>query len=110
MQTMPAPSIVPGDIVIPPEENRDRFTAEETNPVKSVATDPVSTFSADVDTASYSFVRKALMAGEIPNHDSVRVEEMINYFPYDWPGPETRPSRSRRPSPLCRRRGMPIRG
>ncbi|CAN7477417.1 VWA domain-containing protein [Pararhizobium sp. LjRoot255] len=89
MQTMPAPSIVPGDIVIPREENRDRFTSDETNPVKSVATDPVSTFSADVDTASYSFVRKALMAGEIPDTDSVRVEEMINYFPYDWPGPES---------------------
>jgi Ca-activated chloride channel homolog len=89
MQTMPAPSIVPSDIVIPREENRDRFTSDETNPVKSVATDPVSTFSADVDTASYSFVRKALMAGEMPNHDSVRIEEMINYFPYDWPGPET---------------------
>ncbi|CAN7346673.1 VWA domain-containing protein [Pararhizobium sp. LjRoot235] len=89
MRTMPAPSIVPSDIVLPQEENRDRFTSGDTNPVKSVATDPVSTFSADVDTASYSFVRKALMAGEIPDPDSVRVEEMINYFPYDWPGPES---------------------
>ncbi len=86
------PAIAPNSdtqMVQQPEENRDRFTAEETSRVKSVATDPVSTFSADVDTASYSFVRKALMAGEIPNHDSVRVEEMINYFPYDWPGPES---------------------
>ena len=82
-----APS--PVDSLSRPEENRDRFTAAETNPVKSVATDPVSTFSADVDTASYSFVRKALMAGEMPDPDSVRVEEMINYFPYDWPGPES---------------------
>jgi Ca-activated chloride channel family protein len=89
MRTMPAPSIVPSDIVLPQEEDRDRFTSGETNPVKSVATEPMSTFSADVDTASYSFVRKALMAGEIPNHASVRVEEMINYFPYDWPGPES---------------------
>lgn len=77
------------DTLSQPEENRDRFTSDETNPVKSVATDPVSTFSADVDTASYSFVRKALMAGEMPDPDSVRVEEMINYFPYDWPGPES---------------------
>jgi len=89
MQTMPAPSIVPGDIVLPQEENRDRFASGDTNPVKNVATDPVSTFSADVDTASYSFVRKVLMAGEMPDPDSVRVEEMINYFPYDWPGPKT---------------------
>ncbi|WP_349434721.1 VWA domain-containing protein [Pararhizobium sp. A13] len=81
-----APS--PVDTLLRPEENRDRFTSDETNPVKSVATDPVSTFSADVDTASYSFVRKALMAGEMPDPDSVRVEEMINYFPYDWPGPK----------------------
>ncbi|MBW9062275.1 VWA domain-containing protein [Rhizobium herbae] len=89
IRSMPAPSIVPSDVMPPPEENRDRFTSGETNPVKSVATDPVSTFSADVDTASYSFVRKALMAGEMPDPDSVRVEEMINYFPYDWPGPES---------------------
>lgn len=73
-----------------PEENRDRFTVAEINPVKSVATDPVSTFSADVDTASYSFVRKSLMAGQMPDRDSVRVEEMINYFPYDWPGADSK--------------------
>ncbi|MCV9960859.1 VWA domain-containing protein [Pararhizobium sp. BT-229] len=88
MRTMP--STMPGDIVIPQEENRDRFTSADTNPVKSVATDPVSTFSADVDTASYSFVRKSLMAGQMPDPDSVRVEEMINYFPYNWPGPDSK--------------------
>ncbi len=84
------PSPVPQDTVAQPEENRDRFTEADTNPVKSVATDPVSTFSADVDTASYSFVRKALMAGQLPDRDSVRVEEMINYFPYDWAGPDNK--------------------
>ncbi|WP_426235980.1 vWA domain-containing protein [Pararhizobium sp. DWP1-1-3] len=85
---MPSPSPAPVDTLAQPEENRDRFSSADTNPVKSVATDPVSTFSADVDTASYSFVRKSLMAGEMPDPDSVRVEEMINYFPYDWPGPD----------------------
>ena len=75
---------------MPQEDTRDRFTSTDTNPVKSVATDPVSTFSADVDTASYSFVRKSLMAGQMPDRDSVRVEEMINYFPYDWPGPDSK--------------------
>ena len=70
--------------------NRDRFTSVDTNPVKSVATDPVSTFSADVDTASYSLVRRSLMAGQMPDRDSVRVEELINYFPYDWPGPDSK--------------------
>lgn len=88
-QPYASPPILPGDQVMPQEENRDRFSSEDTNPVKSVATAPVSTFSADVDTASYSFVRKALMAGTLPDKDSVRVEEMINYFPYDWPGPES---------------------
>ncbi len=88
-EAMPAPSFLPSDILMPQEENRDRFSSEDTNPVKSVITDPVSTFSADVDTASYSFVRKALFAGALPDKDSVRVEEMINYFPYDWSGPQS---------------------
>jgi Ca-activated chloride channel family protein len=89
-EIMPSPLPMPQDMVAQPEENRDRFTVADTNPVKSVATDPVSTFSADVDTASYSFVRKSLMAGQMPNRDSVRVEEMINYFPYDWAGPDNK--------------------
>ncbi|MET3777604.1 vWA domain-containing protein [Rhizobium alvei] len=70
------------------EDNRDRFVGKEVNPVKSVATDPVSTFSIDVDTASYAFARRELMYGQLPPADSVRVEEMINYFPYDWKGPD----------------------
>jgi Ca-activated chloride channel family protein len=89
-ESLAMPSPVPVDSVSQPEENRDRFISTDTNPVKSVATDPVSTFSADVDTASYSFVRKSLMAGQMPDRDSVRVEEMINYFPYDWPGPDSK--------------------
>jgi len=54
------------------------------------AEEPVSTFSIDVDTASYSFVRRALMQGVLPQKDAVRVEEMVNYFPYDYPLPESR--------------------
>ncbi|MBO6716483.1 MAG: VWA domain-containing protein [Rhizobiaceae bacterium] len=71
------------------EENRDRFQNFDTNPVRSALESPVSTFSIDVDTASYSFIRRALKEGFMPNPDSVRVEEMINYFPYDWAGPES---------------------
>ena len=71
------------------EENRDKFDAKEINPVKQVAAEPVSTFSIDVDTASYSFVRRALNSGHLPPKDAVRVEEMINYFPYAYPAPET---------------------
>nr|WP_225166878.1 VWA domain-containing protein [Ensifer sp. IC4062] len=86
MEIMPAPT-TPADNLPPPVENRERFGNADANPVKSVASEPVSTFSADVDTASYSFVRRSLMAGEMPNRDAVRVEEMVNYFPYDWPRP-----------------------
>jgi Ca-activated chloride channel family protein len=71
-------------------EGEDKFRHVEVNPVKRVAQDPVSTFSVDVDTASYSFVRRALNAGALPPQDSVRVEEMINYFDYAWPLPESR--------------------
>lgn len=70
------------------DPNHERFANAAANPIKSVATDPVSTFSADVDSASYSFVRRSLTGGAMPDPQSVRVEEMINYFPYDWPGPD----------------------
>ena len=79
------------ELVIQPhiDQGRDRFEAKESNPVKSVAAEPVSTFSIDVDTASYSFVRRSLNAGRLPPKDAVRVEEMINYFPYDYARPES---------------------
>ncbi|WP_421593485.1 vWA domain-containing protein [Shinella sp. M27] len=89
-RTVTQPSAVADSIAMPmPEENRERFASADPNPVKSVATDPVSTFSADVDTASYSYMRGALLGGSLPEPDSVRVEELVNYFPYDWKGPET---------------------
>jgi Ca-activated chloride channel family protein len=71
-------------------ENRDRFQHFDVNPVKRTATEPVSTFSADVDTASYSFVRRQLNDGVLPPADAVRVEEMVNYFDYAWPVPASR--------------------
>jgi Ca-activated chloride channel family protein len=72
------------------EYGRDRFAAAAANPVKSVASEPVSTFSIDVDSASYAFVRRALNSAQLPPKEAVRVEEMINYFPYDYPLPEDR--------------------
>ena len=81
------------DVLAPPpaiEQNRDRFTDITANPVKQVATDPLSTFSIDVDTSSYSFVRRSLMQNLLPPKDAVRVEEMVNYFPYDYAGPADR--------------------
>jgi Ca-activated chloride channel family protein len=70
-------------------EDRDRFQSFDTNPIRSALESPVSTFSIDVDTASYAFMRRALKEGVLPGADTVRVEEMINYFPYDWAGPES---------------------
>ena len=69
------------------DQGRDRFTDIQSNPVKVTREDPVSTFSIDVDTSSYSFVRAALNQNVLPQKDAVRVEELINYFPYDYPGP-----------------------
>ncbi|GAB3104234.1 VWA domain-containing protein [Aestuariicella hydrocarbonica] len=69
------------------EQGRDRFEHAESNPVKRVSQSPVSTFSIDVDTASYSFVRRQLNHGRLPQKDAVRLEEMVNYFPYDYPLP-----------------------
>ncbi len=81
--------VAPSDMPMPQPENRDRVEDFKTNPVRSAVEDPVSTFSIDVDTASYSFVRRSLKEGVLPQADTVRVEEMINYFPYDWKGPDT---------------------
>ena len=66
-----------------------RYPHVESNAVHETAADPVSTFSIDVDTASYSKVRRFLNRGERPPVDAVRPEELINYFPYDYPAPAT---------------------
>jgi len=79
------------DMLPPPVEQafRDKFDSRDINPVKQVAQEPVSTFSIDVDTASYAFARRALNSGRLPPKDAVRVEEFINYFPYNYPQPES---------------------
>lgn len=86
---MAQPSTAPADQMPLPEQNRDRVEDFKSNPVRAALEDPVSTFSIDVDTASYSFVRRSLREGIVPRADTVRVEEMINYFPYDWKGPDS---------------------
>lgn len=80
--TMPAP------MGMPQPENRERYGQINDNPIKLVAEAPVSTFSVDVDTGSYSNVRRLLNAGALPPSDAVRVEELINYFPYDYAQPQ----------------------
>lgn len=79
--------IISAEEVAPPGRLQDKFAEIEQNPVKLVANDPVSTFSVDVDTASYAFMRSAINRGVLPQKDAVRVEEMINYFNYDYAAP-----------------------
>ncbi len=69
---------------------RDSFQSFEENQIKIVKEEPVSTFSIDVDTSSYAFMRRQINSGVLPQKDSVRIEEMINYFDYSYPLPETR--------------------
>ncbi len=69
------------------DTGRDKFETITTNPVKQVSVEPVSTFSIDVDTASYTFIRRQLNRGVLPQKNAVRIEEMINYFDYDYPVP-----------------------
>ncbi|WP_170330286.1 vWA domain-containing protein [Ruegeria arenilitoris] len=83
-----APSLGQDDLRIAPEQNTEAFANADTNPLKITSEDPVSTFSIDVDTASYSIIRSSLMRGQLPPKDAVRVEEMVNYFPYSFPAPE----------------------
>jgi len=79
------------DAIHTPEEptNREKYAHLEENQTKLVSEKPVSTFSIDVDTGSYTNVRRMLNQGQLPPHDAVRIEEMINYFTYDYPPPKT---------------------
>ena len=83
----PSPSVTP-DLMKPAVENTEAYSNEAPNPVKVTAEEPVSTFSIDVDTASYAVVRSSLTGGYLPTPDQVRIEEMVNYFPYAYAAPE----------------------
>lgn len=67
--------------------NTEEYDKINENEFKTVKTNPLSTFSIDVDTASYSNVRRFIKYNQVPPKDSVRIEEMINYFSYDYPQP-----------------------
>ncbi|MFK8048972.1 MAG: von Willebrand factor type A domain-containing protein [Halioglobus sp.] len=69
--------------------DREHYLHYEESPVKLVVEDPVSTFSIDVDTASYANIRRMIVKeGRLPPSDAVRLEEMINYFGYEYPVPD----------------------
>ncbi|RMH86380.1 VWA domain-containing protein [Pseudomonas sp. AOB-7] len=67
---------------------REQYQTYADNPVFAVAETPVSTFSIDVDTGSYANVRRFLNGGQLPPKDAVRLEELVNYFPYAYPLPQ----------------------
>lgn len=80
------PSVDPAPVA--QEGDTEAFANTDASPVKVTRDAPVSTFSIDVDTASYGIVRSSLERGELPPAEAVRVEEMINYLPYAYPSPD----------------------
>ncbi|MBL4661502.1 MAG: VWA domain-containing protein [Alcanivoracaceae bacterium] len=69
------------------ERNAENYQHFKDNRIKLTQNHPVSTFSIDVDTGAYSNMRRMLNNGLIPPKDAIRVEELINYFSYDYPNP-----------------------
>ena len=68
--------------------NTEEYTTFESNRFLSVLTSPLSTFAADVDTSSYALFRRKVLSGERIPADSIRIEEMLNYFHYDYAQPK----------------------
>jgi Ca-activated chloride channel family protein len=88
---MPMPSsMMQADVALPGyrEQNREQYQKLADNPVHAVTDTPVSTFSIDVDTGSYANVRRFLNGGQLPPQNAVRLEELVNYFPYAYPLPK----------------------
>ncbi len=85
-----APAVVadarPLDIPAP-DFNTEAYDRIEDNRFLQVSNNPLSTFSIDVDTASYANIRRFLQRGMLPPKDAVRIEEMLNYFSYNYPVP-----------------------
>ena len=67
-----------------PQDNSEKYQHLAVNPIHQTATDAVATFSIDTDTGSYANVRRFLSDGQLPPTDAVRIEELINYFNYDF--------------------------
>ncbi len=74
--------------IICPEFNTEEYASLNENPFLSVASSPLSTFSIDVDAASYSNCRRFINDGTLPTSGAVRLEEFINYFKYEYPQPQ----------------------
>jgi Ca-activated chloride channel homolog len=85
-----APPPPPAALVLAQPANTEKYAHNDDNPVHRTTEQPVSTFSIDVDTGSYSNVRRMLAQGVRPPADSIRAEEFINYFDYGHPAPASR--------------------
>jgi Ca-activated chloride channel family protein len=84
---MAMPSATPAPGEDEPLYNTESYSHIDENPFLEAARAPLSTFSIDVDTASYSNTRRFLKDGQLPPKDAVRIEELVNYFSYDYPQP-----------------------
>ena len=80
-------SITPPQQQAQPQSNTEAYDRVVDNPFKRAIDEPLSTFSIDVDTASYANVRRFLRNGELPPKDAVRIEELLNYFDYAYAPP-----------------------
>jgi len=78
---------VPEAILPPADQDAESYANAAPNPVKVTAEEPVSTFSIDTDTASWSVIRSSLERGSLPPKAAVRIEEIVNYFPYAYAAP-----------------------
>ncbi len=86
---LPHPHPQPDPYYEPPAD-RENYRQRAENPLRLVAENPVSTFSIDVDTGSYTNTRRFLRNGNTPHLDSIRAEEFINYFNYQYPHADSR--------------------
>lgn len=87
---MAAPMAMPPMQPMPGDIDTENYTHRDSNPVQLVTEQPVSTFGIDVDTGSYTNVRRMLSAGQLPPADALRAEEFINYFDYGYTPPADR--------------------
>ena len=85
-----APARQPPDLHQREPWNTESYNVIDENPFIAVSAHPLSTFSSDVDRASYANVRRFISEGQLPPKDAVRIEELVNYFPYTYAEPRWR--------------------
>lgn len=87
LRIAPVGGLVADAPMLMPDTETEEFSSAPENTLKITRETPVSTFSVDVDTASYAILRSSLMNGQLPPKAAVRIEEMLNYFPYVYAAP-----------------------